>query len=230
MTEAIAALLVEDDERLARFTADYLVDHEIDVTHVNDGDAALVAVARQRFDVIVLDIVLPTRNGISVCQGVRERSDVPIVIVSARVEEADRVLGLEAGADDYVVKPFSPRELLARIRSVVRRDRGQLSPRSRPIRVGSLVIQSGARTVTLAGKPVELTSAEFDLLSALATRPGRTLSREQLLKLARGHDERTFDRAIDVQISRIRHKLSALPGGARLIRTVRGVGYMLGES
>jgi len=224
----IAALLVEDDARLAKFTADYLADHDVRVVHVSDGEAALEAVARQRFDVVLLDIVLPKRDGISVCQLVRERSDVPIVVITARVEEADRVLGLEVGADDYLAKPFSPRELLARMRAIVRRARGQLG-RPTTIVVGKLVIHEATRTATWAGQPLELTTAEFDLLSALAKRPGRVLSREQLLRLAHGTDEKTFDRAIDVQISRLRHKMLAYPEGSTLIRTVRGVGYMLGD-
>ena len=228
MFGSISALLVEDDERLARFTADYLAGHEVGVTHVSDGGAALAAVARCRFDVIVLDIVLPNYSGISVCQSIREESDVPIVIVTARAEEADRVLGLAAGADDYIVKPFSPRELLARMQAIVRRDRGYLIPRARTIQIGALEIQEASRLVSVRGITVPLTTAEFDLLLEFAKRPGRIFTRDQLLRLVRGTDDKTFDRAIDVQISRLRQKLSVHADVATLIRTVRGVGYMLG--
>lgn len=230
MLGAITALLVEDDERLAKFVVDYLAGHDIDVTHVSDGDAALDAIGRTRFDVIVLDLVLPKRDGLSVCQRVRVSSDIPIVVVTARVEEVDRVLGLEAGADDYVAKPFSARELLARMRALVRRDRGDLGPRLKTMQVGALLIEQATRTAKLNGQALALTSAEFDLLSILAARPGHVFSREQLLRRARGTDDQCFDRAIDVQISRIRQKLSAHPDGATLIRTVRGGGYMLGAS
>jgi DNA-binding response OmpR family regulator len=229
MSESMGALLVEDDSRLALFVAEYLSDHDVRVTHVRDGEAAVAEAARHRFDVIVLDIRLPKQDGLSVCRSVRETSDVPIIMVTARVEEADRVLGLESGADDYLSKPFSPRELLARMRALVRRDRGKLAPRPRAIRVGALTIRPANRTVTLGGKPLALTTAEFALLSVLAARPGCTLSRDQIQRLARGTDDEMFDRAIDVQISRLRQKLSVYPEGASLIRTVRGVGYMLAD-
>ncbi|MET0340276.1 MAG: response regulator transcription factor [Polyangiales bacterium] len=225
----VSALLVEDDARLAHFTADYLAGHDVQVTHVHDGEAALQELGRQRFDIVVLDLMLPRRSGISVCQIIRQDSDVPIVMVTARVEEADRVLGLESGADDYVLKPFSPRELLARMHAVIRRDRGYLSARPRAIAVGTLQLEEATRTVTVDGEHVALTTAEFGLLVALAKRPGVIFTREQLLRLVRGDDEAVFDRAIDVQVSRLRQKLAAKPGGKGLIRTVRGVGYMLGE-
>jgi two-component system, OmpR family, response regulator len=229
MLKPLAALLAEDDLRLAKFTADYLSQHEVHVTHVTDGEAALSAILRHRYDVIVLDVVLPRKDGISVCRTVRESSDVPIVMTTARAEEADRVLGLESGADDYLVKPFSLRELLARIRAVVRRDQGKLVPRPRIICAGALVIHEPTRTVSLSGTPVVLTSVEFDLLTVFAKHPGRILSREQLLRLAHGSDQRIFDRAIDVQVSRLRQKLSAHAEGGLLIRTVRGVGYVLAD-
>lgn len=230
MVEAMSVLLVEDDARLAKFTSDYLVQHGLTVTVVGDGEAAIQEAARSRFDVIVLDLMLPKQDGLAVCRAIRVGSDVPIVITTARVEEADRVLGLEMGADDYVIKPFSPRELLARLGAVVRRDRGNLAPKSRLVQVGGLAINPANRTVAVNDVPLVLTTAEFDLLSALAKHPGRILSREQLLRLARGSDSETFDRAIDVQISRLRQKLAAHPHGGDLIRTIRGVGYMLTDN
>lgn len=229
LVETISALLIEDDARLARFTADYLSDHHVVVTVAPDGDRGLAEATRARFDVVLLDLMLPGRDGLSICRALRETSDVPIIIVTARVEEADRVLGLETGGDDYLVKPFSPRELLARIHAVVRRDRGQLGAHARDLRVGGLVVDLASRRVDLDGVSVALTTAEFDLLCALARRPGRVLSREQLLEIVKGDAEQTFDRAVDTQVSRLRTKLGAVPGGDSLIRTVRGVGYMLAE-
>jgi DNA-binding response OmpR family regulator len=227
--ESMSVLLVEDDSRLAMFTANYLEQHAVQVTAVGDGELAIQQAARYRFDVVVLDIMLPKQDGLAVCQTIRAHSDVPIIITTARVEEADRVLGLEIGADDYVIKPFSPRELLARLRALVRRDRGELAPKSRILRVGALTINPATRIAAVADVPLSLTSAEFDLLSALSQHPGRILSREQILRLARGTDSETFDRAIDVQISRLRQKLAAHPRTANLIQTIRGIGYMLSD-
>jgi two-component system OmpR family response regulator len=229
MLSTISALLVEDDARLARFTADYLTDHYVHVTHVNDGEAALSLFNSCHFDIILLDVGLPKRDGIVVCQSVRLRSDVPIVVITARGEEADRVLGLEAGADDYLIKPFSPRELLARMRAVVRRHRGELGHTQKTLCVGALVLQEATRSAKLAGEDLVLTTADFDLLSVLARRPGVIFTRDELLALVHGNDEQSFDRAIDVRISRLRQKLSRHPQGVSLIRTVRGVGYMLGD-
>ena len=227
MSDAISALLVEDDGRLARFTTEYLEQHEVSVIHVADGESALAESARRRFDVVVLDIMLPGQSGLSVCKAIREQSDVPIVMLTARVEEADRVVGLEMGADDYVLKPFSPRELLARLRALVRRDRGELGPKAREIRVGKLVVNTGKRTAVLDGATLALTTAEYAFLTVLADRAGRVLSRDQLLRLVHGTDSDAFDRAVDVQISRLRQKLAAHPAGVNMIRTVRGVGYVL---
>lgn len=223
----IAALLVEDDARLAHFTEAYLKKHGVEVTLASHGDDALDEAGRTPFDVVVLDVMLPGKDGIAVCRGIREQSDVPIIMLTARTDESDRILGLESGADDYLAKPFSPRELLARMRALVRRDRGQLSPKNHVVAVGPLTLRSASRSAFLGSDALHLTSAEFDLLLALALRPGRALSREQLLRVAHGTESDAFDRAIDVQISRLRHKLGAHPGGADLIRTIRGAGYML---
>jgi DNA-binding response OmpR family regulator len=227
MLESMSALLVEGDARLAQITAKYLANYVVEVTHLSDGEAALAAVSRTRYDVVILEVALPKRDGLSVCRMIRKASDVPIVFLSARVDEADRVLGLEAGADDYIMKPFSPRELLARMRAVVRRYRGSLVPRTSVFQVGSLVMNEATYSVTMAGRPVALTSAEFDLLRVLARSPGRIFTREQLLGLARRSDDDVFDRTIDGQISRIRSKLTSASDGAAPIRTIRGLGYML---
>ena len=221
----IQALLVEDDDRLARFTAEFLEQQGVRVARVGDGDAALRAARAQAFDVIVLDLMLPGKDGLAVCRELRMRSAVPILMVTARGDEADRVIGLELGADDYLVKPFAPRELVARIRALVRRVRGHVEPTA-AIRVGPLELRPGSLSATYAGRPVELTSYEFAILAALAERVGRVLSREQILELAKGAADESFDRSVDVRISRIRQKLGD-DGGRSIIRTVRGVGYML---
>ena len=223
----LTALLVEDDARLAALTADYLGGHGVVVTREGTGPLGLEEALRHRYDVVLLDLMLPGKDGLEVCRELRARSDVPIVVLTARGEEADRVMGLELGADDYLAKPFSPRELLARIRAVVRRARGQAGPVHKQVRVGGLSLDPGARRATLAGDEVALTGYEFSLLYALASRAGRVLSREQLIELAGGSPEEAFDRSIDVHVSRLRSKLGDDPKSPRLLKTVRGAGYML---
>jgi two-component system OmpR family response regulator len=223
----LTALLVEDDARLAALTADYLGGHGVVVTRAPDGVWGLEEALRHRYDVVLLDLMLPGKSGLDVCRELRSRSDVPIVVLTARGEEADRVMGLELGADDYVSKPFSPRELLARIRAVVRRARGQVGPTVKPVRVGDLSLDPGARRVTVADQEIALTGYEFSLLYALASRPGRVLSREQLIDLAGGNPEEAFDRSVDVHVSRLRHKLGDDPKSPRMLKTIRGAGYML---
>jgi DNA-binding response OmpR family regulator len=222
----INALLVEDDERLARLTAEYLEGHGVVVTRAADGNAGLDEAVKHRYDVVLLDLMLPGKSGLDVCRELRERSDVPVIVLTARGEEADRVLGLEIGADDYLAKPFSSRELLARIRAVIRRSRGQAGPPTRTIQVGTLHIDPGARVARLDGRELPLTAYEFTLLRVLAERAGRVLSREQLMELARGSAEDSFDRSIDVHVSRLRSKLGDDPKKPRLLKTVRGVGYL----
>jgi DNA-binding response OmpR family regulator len=220
-------LLVEDDARLARLTADYLTRSGCVVTTVTDGNRGLSELRTHRFDIVLLDVMLPGRGGLEICREARQFTDVPIILVTARGEEADRVLGLELGADDYMVKPFSPRELLARIQAHLRRARGQVGPSQRTLRVGELTVDSAACSASLAGRELPLTSYEFMLLRVLAERAGRVLSRERLLELAQGSSEEAFDRSIDVHISRLRAKLGDDPKQPRWIKTVRGSGYML---
>ncbi|HEY0991445.1 MAG TPA: response regulator transcription factor [Kofleriaceae bacterium] len=231
MTEApmasIKVLLVEDDERLAQLTARYLESHGVLVTIAATGHEGQAEALRRQYDCIVLDVMLPGRDGIEVTRELRARTDVPIVMVTARTEEADRVLGLEVGADDYVPKPFSPRELLARIRATVRRVRGQAGPTQQTVQVGGLVLDPQKMTVTLDGNPIEVTAYEFSILRALAQRPGRVLSREQLLDLAKGSAELSFDRSIDVHVSRLRAKLGDDSRNPKILKTVRGAGYLL---
>ncbi len=223
----LTVLLVEDDVRLANLTREYLQGHGVAATHVADGRAGLEEAQRGRYDVILLDLMLPGMDGLEICRALRARSDVPILILTARGEESDRVAGLELGADDYLAKPFSARELVARIRALVRRARGSTGPKERPLRVGSLMLDPGARRAELDGRELPLTSYEFEILRVLAERAGRVLSRELLMELAKGSAEESFDRSIDVHISRLRHKLGDDPKRPRLLKTVRGSGYLL---
>jgi DNA-binding response OmpR family regulator len=223
----ISIVYVEDDERLGRLTAQYLEFHSVRVELVVRGDRALGAVLRARPDVVLLDLMLPGLDGVEVCRRIRERVDIPIVMVTARGEEADRVVGLEGGADDYVVKPFSSRELLARVRAQARRSRGEAGPRAQRIVVGPLTVDPSTMTATCRGATLALTTYEFTLLRTLAERAGRVLSREALLELVHGTADEAFDRSIDVHVSRLRSKLQDDPRNPTLLRTIRGVGYLL---
>jgi two-component system, OmpR family, response regulator len=223
----VRVLIVEDDERLARLTARYLELRGVLVTIAPDGVAGLDEAIHQDHDVVLLDVMLPRRSGMEVCRELRRVSDVPIIMVTALGDEPERVAGLELGADDYVTKPFSSAELLARIRAAVRRYRGHAGPASRPVRVGRLELDPARLRATLAGEQLELTAYEFAILHALAERAGRVLSREQLLDLAKGSAEEAFDRTIDGHISRLRRKLGDDPKHPTLLKTIRGAGYML---
>jgi two-component system, OmpR family, response regulator len=223
----IRVLLVEDDDRLAAFTAEFLRQKGLTVVIRADGAAAIAEADEHDFDVIVLDILLPSVDGNAVCRHIRQRQCVPIIMTTARTAELDRIAGLELGADDYVTKPFSVRELYARICAVVRRARGQFTSSGGALRVGDLVLNLGAMTGAMAGRPLHLTTYEFKILHVLGERQGRVVSREQLLQLAQGSAENSFDRSIDLMISRLRQKLQDDPRAPKLLRTVRGAGYML---
>jgi len=224
-------LLVEDDDRLAKLTARFFEQNDVSVTHAPDGEIAIALAKKESYDAVLLDLMLPKLDGLAVCNALRAISDVPILMVTARGEEVDRILGLEVGADDYVPKPFSPRELLARVRAHVRRARGDAGPKHGAlIKVGPLVVDPAALRVTYAGKEIAVTAYEFAILKVLAERPGRVLTREQLLDLAKGSADEAFDRSIDVRISRLRQKLGDDPKKPRLLKTVRSAGYMLVEN
>lgn len=225
--EIIRVVLVEDDERLAKLTARYLESHGIRVMVCGDGREAVTLVTQERPDVVLLDLMLPGMSGLEVCRELRTRLDTPILMVTARGEEADRVMGLEGGADDYIPKPFSSRELLARIRAHARRARGATGPAKKHLSVGRLVIDAESMGATLDGEKLVLTTYEFMLLRTLAERAGRVLTREQLVDIVRGSAEEAFDRSVDVHISHLRAKLGDDPRNPTLIKTVRGVGYML---
>ncbi|WP_248359753.1 response regulator transcription factor [Anaeromyxobacter oryzae] len=220
-------LFVEDDERLAALTTRYLEGHGHTVTWLGDGQQGLAEGLKGQHDVVILDLLLPRKSGLEVCRELRARLAVPIIMLTALGEEADRVLGLEMGADDYLTKPFSSRELLARLRALVRRGRGALGPPRDRIQVGALELSPRDYGATLAGVPLNLTTSEFLLLRVLAERAGRVLSREQLLDLTKGSADEAFDRSIDAHVSRLRHKLGDDPRQPRLLKTIRGAGYML---
>lgn len=223
-------LLIEDDVRLASLTAEYLEKNGFSVTRATTGKEGLKRALREKFELVLLDLMLPDLGGIDLCRKLRDHSDIPVIMLTARGEEADRVLGLETGADDYMPKPFSPRELLARINALLRRYDGRMGPETKTVTVGDLVLDPGAHLATLGGVPLDLTSYEFLLLTALAEHPGRVLSRDRLLDMVRGPEDESFDRSIDVHISRLRHKLGDDARCPRRIRTIRGTGYQYLDS
>ena len=236
----IRALLVDDDRDLARLLTDYLGGHEVVLTHVDDGPKGLAALAADTFDVVLLDVMLPGIDGFEVCRRIRAAHDVPVVMLTARGDDADRIVGLEIGADDYVPKPFNPRELLARVRAVLRRARpagadSVTLPARETIAVGPLEIDHAARVVKRDGEEVTLTSFEYRILLVLARRAGETVTREELATEVRepgeakgkGSYDPSVDRSLDVHVSRLRQKLEEDPKEPRLIKTVRGVGYVL---
>lgn len=224
---SIRALLIEDDARLAAFTAEYLRERGVGVELAGNGELGLREALTTSYDVVILDLMLPGRDGLSVCRDLRERSDVPILMLTARTEEADRVMGLELGADDYVQKPFSARELLARVRAMVRRHRGESGPATRPLSQGRLRVDSESHRALLDGRDLLLTTFEYRLLSVMLERRGRVLGREVLLDLVKGTAEDSFDRSIDAHICRLRQKLGDDSRHPTLLKTVRGAGYLL---
>jgi DNA-binding response OmpR family regulator len=214
-----AVLLVEDEQSIGQLVRGYLEQAGHRVVWVRSGEEALAELDRHGFGIVVLDIGLPGMDGFDVCRRLRARSTVPIVMLTARDEEADRVAGLELGADDYVPKPFSPRELAARIKAVLRRTSGFETPAR--LALGDLAIDRDAHEARLAGRPVELTGKEFDLLAFLVEHAGIVFSREQLLDRVWGMSFAGGTRTVDVHVAQLRRKL----GRAELIRTVRGAGY-----
>jgi DNA-binding response OmpR family regulator len=221
-------LVVEDERAIARLVRDYLERAGFRVLLAGDGATALAETRASRPDLIVLDLGLPDRDGLDVARDIRGFSGTPIIVLTARGEETDRVVGLELGADDYVVKPFSPRELVSRVRAVLRRSEGPQAP-SEIIRAADLVIDVPRMKVTTGGRKVDLTATEFGLLLTLARRPGRVLTRAQLLEAVRGVAFESYERAIDAHIKNIRRKIEPSPGEPRYIQTVYGVGYRFVE-
>ncbi len=219
-------LIVEDEPELAAVIRDYLTRAGMEAEILSDGTLAVETILGTRPVLVVIDLMLPGKDGLTICREVRAASDVPIIMETARVEEIDRLLGLELGADDYLCKPFSPRELVARIKAILRR----VAPAETGGGIADgLVLDETTWKASLLGKPLELTRREFRLLQALHRRPGRAFSRAQLLDLAFPDDAEVFDRTIDSHIKNIRVKVKAIAPGIDLIRSIYGVGYAFGE-
>ena len=220
-------LLVEDDARLAAMVSDYLGEAGFRTTRAGTGAAAMQLVAAETFDALILDLMLPDADGLDLCRSLRAKSDIPVLMLTARGDPLDRVVGLELGADDYLPKPFEPRELLARLRAILRRRVGQ--GQSQVLHFGRLEIDKGAREVRLDGQRKSLTGHQFALLLALAERAGRVLSRDALMDLTKGAALEDFDRSIDVHISRVRAAIEDDPKRPRRILTLRGAGYVFAK-
>ena len=223
-------LMIEDDGRLASMVGEYLAASGFAFTHAADGLSGLARVQADAPDLIILDLMLPDIDGLDVCRRIRalpgETARTPILMLTAKGDPMDRIVGLELGADDYLPKPFEPRELLARIRAVLRRRNDGPAAAPQVMRFGSLEIDRDARTVNVAGAPCELTSYQFDLLVALAERAGRVLTRDQIMEAVRGRELEAFDRSIDVHMGRIRAAIEHDVKAPKRILTVRGVGYV----
>ncbi len=220
---SLRVLLIDDDLRLHQLLTQYLEQNGVQLTCAPDGLRGLQLLETQVFDAVLLDVMMPGLDGLEVCKRIRARSNVPVLMLTAKGDETDRVVGLELGADDYLSKPFGPRELLARLRAVLRRAKPEVV--SERLSLGEIRVDVGTREVTVAGKLADLTALEFDILVALMRRPGRVISRDTLLAEAGRNDVVVGERTVDVHISHLRQKLGDDP--PRLIKTVRGVGYVL---
>ena len=219
-------LVIDDDRELCGLVAEYLARDGFEVESVHDGEAGLSRALHGDFALVVLDVMLPGLSGFDVLRSLREGSSVPVVMLTARGEEVDRIVGLEMGADDYLAKPFNPRELSARIRAVLRRTHADESGDRDLLEVGDLRLDVGARDVLLDGEEVAVTSVEFAVLEALLRSAGRVMKRDELSRAALDRRASSFDRSLDVHVSNLRRKLGPLAGGGERIKTVRGVGYM----
>jgi two-component system alkaline phosphatase synthesis response regulator PhoP len=221
-------LIVDDERKLVQGLAGYFQQAGFETLTAYDGRTALAIARRDQPDLIVLDLMLPELDGMEVCRQIRRFSGVPIMMLTARVEETDMLIGLEIGADDYITKPFSPREVVARARAVLRRASGALGP-ANVLRGGDITLDVERRTVQVAGRPVDLTPTEFELLAALMRNPGRPLSRSQLLDATQGDAYAGYERTIDAHIKNLRRKIEPDPANPRYILTVFGVGYKFAD-
>ncbi len=224
---ATRVLIIDDDASLAEMLAEYLESNGLEVTSRGDARTGIKALESETYDALVLDVMLPDLDGFEVCRKVREGSSIPILMLTARGDETDRIVGLELGADDYLPKPFNPRELLARLRAVLRRARSSRDESASVFRFGRLEIDLGARILRIGDEEKTLTGHQFDLLVVLARNAGRVLSRDQLMNAVQGRDIEAFDRSIDTHISRIRAAIEDEPRRPRRLLTVRGTGYVL---
>ncbi|SCK36547.1 DNA-binding response regulator, OmpR family, contains REC and winged-helix (wHTH) domain [Variovorax sp. HW608] len=228
-------LMIEDDTRLAQMVGEYLTQSGFGFSHAADGATGLEMLQQRTPDLVILDLMLPDTDGLEVCRRIRALPNglakVSVLMLTAKGDPMDRIIGLEIGADDYLPKPFEPRELLARIRAVLRRRGESQADAAAPsvMRFGSLEIDRNARTVTVGGEPADLTSYQFDLLTAMAERAGRVLTRDQIMEAVRGRELEAFDRSIDVHMGRIRAAIEADAKNPKRILTVRGVGYVFAK-
>ncbi len=228
-------LLVDDDEKLRRLIKEYLEGYEFQVLTLPDGEAVMNSIRKESPEIVILDVMLPKKDGLEVLKEIRAASRIPVIMLTAKGEEADRVVGLELGADDYLPKPFSPRELLARIKAVLRRletgmkAAGEESEGLR-LEAGNLVLDKARQTLVMEGKEIALSSTEYRVLKVLMENPNRVLSRDQIMTLAQGKDFMAFDRSIDVHISKLRAKLEPDPRSPKRIKTIWGSGYMFVHS
>jgi DNA-binding response OmpR family regulator len=225
-------LIIDDDHALVNLLKRFLDAEGFQTDAAYDHDTGLAAALAGHHELIILDVMLPGGSGFELLKALRHQSAVPVLLLTARGEAVDRILGLEIGADDYLAKPFDPRELVARIRAVLRRTREAASGTTRSdhdevLNVGDIELSLGTRNVTCGGKPVELTSVEFNVLELLLRNAGNVVTREQIAEVALGRPLNSFDRSVDVHVSRLRKKLGSLPGNNDLIRPIRGIGYFL---
>jgi two-component system phosphate regulon response regulator OmpR len=228
-------LIIDDDEKLCRLLGEYLEDHGFRTTCMADGNSVLDALSADEPDLVILDIMLPDKDGLEVLKEIRRDHRLPVIMLTARGDDTDRIVGLELGADDYLPKPFNPRELLARMKAVLRRSGGEEGDHGKKgrhdvIDVAGVSLNTAKQTVTAEGKEMELSTAEFRILEVLMRNPNTVMSRDQLMTLARGRDFTAFDRSIDVHISKLRSKIEADPGAPKRIKTIWGTGYMLVDS
>ena len=223
-------LIIDDDARLAAMVGDYLSTNGFSVARAGTGRTGVDEVRRRAPNAVILDIMLPDIDGFEVCRQIRAFSDVPVLMLTAKGDETDRIVGLELGADDYLPKPFNPRELLARLKAILRRRGGAGGEVPRILHFGRLEIDPGSRTVRLDGVNRGMTSHQFELLLAFADNAGRTLSREQLMDMVKGAEFDSFDRSIDVHVSRIRAAIEDDPKHPRRLITVRGAGYVFARN
>lgn len=221
---ATDVLVVDDEQKIVEVLGDYLRQAGFEVSTAHDGHAAVASARARPPDLVLLDLGLPGLDGLDVARELRRETSVPIIMLTARGEEVDRVVGLELGADDYIVKPFSPREVLARVRAVLRRAEGTRADREQ-IAVGDVVIDVGRRRVTVGERSVDLTATEFDLLARMAAQPGRVLTRAQLLEAVHGVAVEAYERTVDAHVKNLRRKVEPDPRHPRYLLTVQGVGY-----
>jgi two-component system response regulator BaeR len=223
MTTQARILIIEDERKIATLLRDYLQQSDFLVTLMASGESAVEEIRRQPPDLVILDLMLPGKDGLTICREVRAFSDLPILILTAKVDEVDRLVGLEIGADDYICKPFSPREVVARVKAVLRRTRPVVE--SQKIESGALTLDPDTRQVSVYGEPLHLTPNEFDLLKVLMSHPERVFERGDLIALVQGYDFEGYDRTIDSHIKNIRKKIAAHLADHQVIKTVYGIGY-----